>query len=561
MVATRRARQTTLRGSDGGYAKAARTAKGAEEESAHAAEGEAAPLKTHRKPTAAVHSTEAVCHVVRVAALYHGTEVLNTLKRVSWDWYTAAMRARVLAPQHKFGELKSGRKLGRFDRPHACAFKRDGGIVIADCDNFRLQEWTQHGEFVCEVSLNFPTGCPTGIAMHGELAYVVQHGMHRVVLLGSKSPPPDCQPIFLEEGVQEVATAGGWGSGNGQLKHPWGCCLGHHKDLATDPSALVENQDECNVIWVTDTGNHRVCAFEHDLDFLTSVGSYGTKPGQLIEPKGLVSWQGELFVADATLNRIQVYTIPERFEGSYTAPKHARLLGGPGSAPGLFRRPMGVCLDPFLYRERKTELKPRLFVAEELGERVSVLTLDGLPLQLFSIGASPSGLGFSMRQPDHPSGVREPISLCVTLLGAESFCASSERKCAIQILELKSRVEAPWKRAAPASRKTPCTHASRPTRNVDQGVMESVASLRPFTHPFPDELRDPSDVRDPNGEYEMYRGKLVSKAHLDKVERALAASRAWGAREGVDPEDCRDDPACAAGDPSSDGASESDGCA
>ena len=78
MVATRRARQTTLRGSDGGYAKAARTAKGAEEESAHAAEGEAAPLKTHRKPTAAVHSTEAVCHVVRVAALYHGTEVPST---------------------------------------------------------------------------------------------------------------------------------------------------------------------------------------------------------------------------------------------------------------------------------------------------------------------------------------------------------------------------------------------------------------------------------------------------------------------------------------------------
>jgi DNA-binding beta-propeller fold protein YncE/4-amino-4-deoxy-L-arabinose transferase-like glycosyltransferase len=63
-------------------------------------------------------------------------------------------------------------------------------------------------------------------------------------------------------------------------------------------------------IFVTDTGNERVQVFSRDGTFLTAFGGFGSEPGQLIEPTGiLIGPDGNVWVADSGNARIQVFTI------------------------------------------------------------------------------------------------------------------------------------------------------------------------------------------------------------------------------------------------------------
>jgi sugar lactone lactonase YvrE len=63
-------------------------------------------------------------------------------------------------------------------------------------------------------------------------------------------------------------------------------------------------------IFVTDTGNERVQVFSRDGTFLTAFGGFGSGPGQLIEPTGIVIGpDGNVWVADSGNARIQVFTI------------------------------------------------------------------------------------------------------------------------------------------------------------------------------------------------------------------------------------------------------------
>lgn len=67
-------------------------------------------------------------------------------------------------------------------------------------------------------------------------------------------------------------------------------------------------------IFVTDTGNERVQVFSMDGTFLTAFGGFGSEPGQLIEPTGIVIGpDGNVWVADSGNARIQVFTIEGEF--------------------------------------------------------------------------------------------------------------------------------------------------------------------------------------------------------------------------------------------------------
>ncbi|MCZ7671548.1 MAG: NHL repeat-containing protein [Chloroflexi bacterium] len=66
---------------------------------------------------------------------------------------------------------------------------------------------------------------------------------------------------------------------------------------------------------VTDTGNHRIQLMDREGNFLSSVGSQGSQPGQFNEPVGLDTGPGgNVFMADTWNGRVQELT-PELFPG------------------------------------------------------------------------------------------------------------------------------------------------------------------------------------------------------------------------------------------------------
>ena len=82
-----------------------------------------------------------LAHIVRSCALHNGVGTYAQTAAISRMWERAVQRAWHLSPASGFGELKAGKRLGRFDRPHGVAFLPSGDVVVADCDNFRLQFW------------------------------------------------------------------------------------------------------------------------------------------------------------------------------------------------------------------------------------------------------------------------------------------------------------------------------------------------------------------------------------------------------------------------------------
>lgn len=205
-------------------------------------------------------------HVLSTLSLQHGTEALDTASSVCRCWHDLVTAGAHIDddPDSMIGELRSGDKPYRFDRPHDAIFLTNGDVCIADCDNFRLQIVTRDGYYVREVRLDGGTSCPTGLAASGEHLYVVEHGAHRLSKL-RRSCTSGTEPLHR---AKRLGWTGCWGGGDGQLRHPWGIVVAQKR------------------VYVTDQGNDRICVFSADkLGFLFSFGGSGGGDGQLREPR------------------------------------------------------------------------------------------------------------------------------------------------------------------------------------------------------------------------------------------------------------------------------------
>ena len=284
-----------------------------------------------------------LAHVFSALRVHHGPIALETACAVCTSWHERVTESNYLdeEPDLLIGELRSGDKPYRFDRPHDVIFLPCGDICVADCDNFRLQVVSREGIYVRDVRLSGGTSCPTGVAMgSGEALFVVEHGAHQVSKLrrGSSSG-------------HRHASAGSWGGGDGQLRHPWGVAVLNKR------------------VVVSDAGNDRLCVFEHDkLTWLFNVGQSGRKPGEFCEPRGMAVDGDDLYVADHRNHRVQVFECAGGAAGGLR-PKRV-IGGGPSAVAGRFNGPSGVCI-----------ANGKLHVAETAGQRLQVLTLAGLPLQ------------------------------------------------------------------------------------------------------------------------------------------------------------------------------------
>ena len=198
-------------------------------------------------------------HVLSALQLHHGTDAMESASAVCRRWHERVALRDVLDedPESFIGELRSGAKPYRFDRPHDAAFLPNGDVCIADCDNFRLQIVTRDGYYVREVRLAGGTSCPTGVISYGEHLFVVEHGAHQLSKLRRSS-----------SSGHRHACVGSWGGGDGELRHPWGLAMCGKR------------------IYVTDQGNDRICVFDPaELRFLFAFGQRGSGEGDFREPR------------------------------------------------------------------------------------------------------------------------------------------------------------------------------------------------------------------------------------------------------------------------------------
>ena len=190
-----------------------------------------------------------------------------------------------------------GSEPGQFTDPIGVAVGPDGVIAVVDSGNARVQRFTRDGVFLDawgdEDGVSFTrteNGLgPTGITIApGGTAWVADTWGHRVVALDpSGAVVRTIGGEIYDTGDDPART----GEAGGRFFGPRGIALG------------------ADAVYVTDTGNERVQVFTPEGDFVTAWGGYGTEPGQLIEPVGIVLGpDGNVYVADSGNARIAIFT-------------------------------------------------------------------------------------------------------------------------------------------------------------------------------------------------------------------------------------------------------------
>ncbi len=192
-----------------------------------------------------------------------------------------------------FGD--EGSAPGQFLSPRGIKIGPAGFVYVTDGGNHRIQKFTAGGEFVAAwggpSTIETETGLPRGfndpwdvsVAPDGAI-YVADTWNHRVQKLDAEGRLVTAWGLFGEFGLGETV-------GQSAFYGPRGVAIG--------PDGLV---------YVADTGNKRIQAFEPDGQFAFQWGGGGVLEGYLDEPVGItIGPDGEVYVADTWNRRVQVF--------------------------------------------------------------------------------------------------------------------------------------------------------------------------------------------------------------------------------------------------------------
>lgn len=139
------------------------------------------------------------------------------------------------------------------------------------------------------------------------------------------------------------------GTAEGQLSSP--------RNMEVGPDGLI---------YVADSGNHRIQVFDRDGQFVRGWGSFGAEPGQFNEPWGLAVDDNYLYVADTWNHRIQKFTLGGEWVGSFGQSGSPAADDSTGDV-GLFFGPRDVVLVG----------QDQLLVTDTGNHRLQLLTREG----------------------------------------------------------------------------------------------------------------------------------------------------------------------------------------
>ena len=225
-------------------------------------------------------------------------------------------------------------------KPVGLEMSQDGMLMVADTHYFRVLFYTPNGELLENRTIGGVNG-----RGQGEFGFVTDVGQDSK---GNYYVGEYCGFDRIQKFDSEgnyVSQFGCWGSEPGQFVRP--------------QSFVIDSKD---VMWVADSGNHRVQSFDLTTDpptFLNQWGTYGFDVGQLNRPFGIeLDSEGNVYLAEYGNHRIQKFTSTGKWLGSF---------GHHGSQPGQFSEPWGICRDPeggFVVADRRNNRVQRFFFPE-----------------------------------------------------------------------------------------------------------------------------------------------------------------------------------------------------
>ena len=214
------------------------------------------------------------------------------------------------------GEKKSfgtrGSAPGQFNCPKGVAIDAEGNILVCDCYNHRIQQFSPTGKHLKTVGTmgNGPLqfNSPVGIAVHPHThkVYVADKDNYRIQVLNSD--------------LTYASSFGSGGSNNGEFNYPY--------DISTDSVGNV---------YVADRGNHRIQVFSVDGRYLRQFGRKGNGEGELVRPTSIaIDSHNVVYISEYGNSRVSIFTTDGGFIKSF---------GSKGNGPVQFDWPYGIGLD------------------------------------------------------------------------------------------------------------------------------------------------------------------------------------------------------------------------
>ena len=291
-------------------------------------------------------------------------------EHISCSPFTVILKPFQVKPVLSFGKQGSGD--GMFKFPYGVAVSDGDEIVVADCNNHRVQVFDSNGTFLRSFGHKGENdgefNYPIGIAVNkGSQIFVADRYNHRIQILSWEG--------------RHLGSFGGQGSLDSQLTYPWGLSL-----------------DSTGNVIVADTGNKVIKIFTPDGRFVMKIGGQGS----LSYPVHCVQCGEYYFVSDYTEHCIKVFNREGHFQYK---------IGKQGKGDGEFNDPWFLSV---------TQSK-HLLVCDRSNHRIQVFEQDGRFVGKF--GAKGSNL-------------REDIApFSVAVLSNDQIVVSEYNNNRIQIFE------------------------------------------------------------------------------------------------------------------------------
>jgi DNA-binding beta-propeller fold protein YncE len=184
-----------------------------------------------------------------------------------------------------------GLRNGEFDQPRGLAFSANGNLFVSDFRNYRVQEFTDTGEYQNKIGWE-SKGNKEGQFNDAYGVYVASN--NNVLVLDTWNGRVQ---VFNKDG--NFIT----------LYKPE-----IHPGLFAPKGITMHD----NKIYLTDTGNHRVVILSRNGKVLNKLGGPGTDQGEFNAPCGIaVDKEGYIYVADPGNNRIQVLKPDGQFDRAF----------------------------------------------------------------------------------------------------------------------------------------------------------------------------------------------------------------------------------------------------
>jgi DNA-binding beta-propeller fold protein YncE len=169
---------------------------------------------------------------------------------------------------------------GQFISPEQVALDNRGNIYVTDTGNNRVQVFDKNNKYKFSFSDEGNLKRPTGIAVTDS----IQRHQGRV----------DNFIIIIDSNDQRINKF----SLNGKFKNSFSMSDIGYANATLEYPCL----DYYNQLLVTDSENHCIHKFDHELNYITSFGSKGDEDYQFLVPKGIAIYRryGQLFVAEST---------------------------------------------------------------------------------------------------------------------------------------------------------------------------------------------------------------------------------------------------------------------